>query len=149
MIPTLSGRLQTRIFLFLVIGLPITILFGMAQAGWRWDWSVVQIYLWFLCAVVGMGLLFDPLYIFAQSLRWERDWPFAFQAFFSWVEFGVVYFLARAGLVPFLPETAFQSLGTPALHFALVFVPSFLVLLGPMQVLFLRWRFKGGQFGKL
>jgi hypothetical protein len=149
MIPTLAGRLQTRLFLFVVIGLPITFLFAMAQGGWQWDWPRVQVYLWFICAVVAMGLLLDPLYIFAQSLRWERDWPFLFQAFFSWVECAIVYFLARAGLVPFLPEAAFQGLATPALHFTLVFVPSFLALLGPMQVLFLRWRFKGGQFGKL
>lgn len=149
MIPTLSGRLQTRIFLFLFIGIPVTLVFAMAQVGWTWNWPAIQIYLWFLCAVTGCGLLLDPVYIFAQTLRWDRDWPFAFQAFFSWVEFAIVYFVARAGLFPFLPEAAFQSISTPAWHFTLVFVPSFLALLGPMQVLFIRWRFKGGQMGKL
>ena len=100
MIPTLAGRLQTRIFLFLFIGLPVTFAFGFLMAGWQWDWSVIQVFVWFLCAVTGFGLLLDPLYIFAQSTRWERDWPFVFQAFFSWVEFGVVFFVARAGLLP-------------------------------------------------
>lgn len=149
MIPTFAGRLQTRIFLFLFIGLPVTLAFGAAQIGWQWDWSTIQIFVWFLCAITGVGLLLDPIYIFLQTTRWDRDWPFAYQAFFSWVEFGVVFYVARAGLIPFLPEAAFQSLGTPTLHFTLVFVPSFLALLGPLQVLFIRWRFKGGQLGKL
>ncbi|GAB5446738.1 hypothetical protein [Gymnodinialimonas sp.] len=149
MIPTLAGRLQTRLFLFIVIGLPVTLAFGLWQTGGQWDWSRIQLYVWFLCTVTGLGLLLDPIYIFAQSLRWERDWPFVFQAFFSWVEFALALALARTGLLPFLPEAAFASLGPLVLHFTLVFVPSFLALLGPMQVLFIRWRFKGGQLGKL
>jgi len=149
---TFAGRLQTRLFLFLFIGLPITCLYGFAVSGWQWDWRVIQIFVWFLCTITGFGLLLDPVYIFLQSTRWDRDWPFAYQFFFSWVEFGVVFFVARAGLVPYLPEVAFQGsrgLGIATLHFALVFVPSFLALLGPLQVIFIRWRFKGGQFGKL
>lgn len=149
MIPTLAGRLQTRIFLFIFIGLPVTLLFGLSQIGWQWDWSTIQIYVWFLCAVTGFGLLLDPIYIFAQSTRWERDWPFLFQAFFSWIEFAIVLAVARTGALPFLPEAAFQTLSTPIWHFTWVFIPSFLALLGPMQVLFIRWRFKGGQLGKL
>ncbi|MBY4891432.1 hypothetical protein KUL25_01490 [Rhodobacteraceae bacterium N5(2021)] len=148
MIPTLAGRLQTRLFLFVFIGLPVTLLFGLSRVGWQWDWATVQVYVWFLCTITGVGLLLDPLYIFVQSLRWERDWPFLFQAFFAWVEFAIALFVARAGLLPFLPEAAFQSLSTPVLHFALVFVPTFLALLGPMQVLFVRWHFKGGQLGR-
>jgi len=149
---TFAGRLQTRLFLFLFIGLPITCLYGFAVSGWQWDWRVIQVFVWFLCTITGFGLLLDPVYIFLQSTRWDRDWPFAYQFFFSWVEFGVVFFVARAGLVPYLPEVAFQGsrgLGIATLHFALVFVPSFLALLGPLQVIFIRWRFKGGQFGKL
>lgn len=149
MIPTLAGRLQTRIFLFLFIGLPITLGFGYVQAGWQWDWPTIQIFVWFLCTITGLGLLLDPVYIFAQTTRWDRDWPFAYQFFFSWAEFATVFFVARAGLIPFLPEAAFQSLGTALSHFTLVFIPSFLALLGPLQVLFIRWRFKGGQLGKL
>lgn len=149
MIPTLAGRLQTRIFLFLFVGLPITLAYGFVLSGWQWDWRTIQIFVWFLCTITGLGLLLDPIYIFAQTTRWDRDWPFAYQAFFSWVEFGVVFYAARAGLIVFLPEAAFQSLSIPITHFALVFVPSFLALLGPLQVIFIRWRFKGGQLGKL
>ena len=152
MIPTLAGRLQTRLFLFLFIALPITLVYGFAWAGWQWDWRTIQIFVWFLCTITGLGLLLDPIYIFIQTTRWDRDWPFAYQFFFSWVEFGVVFAVARAGLVPYLPEFAFQGgrgLFIAGLHFTLVFIPTFLALLGPLQAIFVRWRFKGGQFGKL
>lgn len=149
MIPTLAGRLQTRIFLFLFVGLPITLGFGLYMGGWHWDWAAIQIFVWFLCAVTGVGLLLDPIYIFLQSTRWDRDWPFIYQAFFAWVEFAIALTIARAGVLTFLPEAAFQTLSTPITHFALVFVPSFLALLGPLQVLFIRWRFMGGQMGRL
>lgn len=149
MIPTLAGRLQTRIFLFLFIGLPVTLGFGLYVGGWQWDWAALQVFVWFLCVVTGVGLLLDPVYIFAQTTRWDRDWPFAFQAFFMWVEFAIALSIIRTGAMPFLPEAAFQDLSTPITHFALVFVPSFLALLGPLQVIFIRWRFKGGELGKL
>lgn len=152
MIPTLAGRIQTRLLLFLVIGIPVTLIYGIAIAGWQWDWRTVQIFLWFLCTITVVGLLLDPVYILIQSTRWDRDWPFAYQFFFSWVEFGIVFLLARADLIPYLPDFAFQGLrglSIAGLHFALVFVPSFLALLGPLQTVFIRWRFKGGQLGKL
>ncbi len=152
MIPTLAGRLQTRLLLFLFIGIPITLLYAWALLDFHWGWREIQIFVWFLCTITGLGLLLDPVYIFIQTTRWDRDWPFAYQFFFSWVEFGIVFFIARAGLIPYLPEFAFQGmrgLGIASLHFALVFIPSFLALLGPLQTIFIRWRFKGGQLGKM
>lgn len=152
MIPTLLGRLQSRLFLFLVIGVPITLIFALAQAGWSWNWQFMQYFLWFLATITGLGLLLDPVYIFLQSLRWDRDWPFAFQLFVSIVEFAIVLALARFGMVPWLPKEIFQAdgaIGTASLHFALVLIPSYLSLIGPLSVFFIRWRFKGGEFGKL
>jgi len=149
MIPTLAGRLQTRLFLFLFIGVPITILYGLYWTGFIWDWRTISIFFYFLCTILALGLLLDPIYIFIQSTRWDSDWPFASQFFFSWVEFGAVYFLARADLIPYLDADFFQGLAIPLVHFILVFVPSFFALLGPMQAIFVRWRFKGGQLGKM
>jgi len=161
MIPTLAGRLQTRLLLFFLIGIPVTILFGLGYEGWKWNGTIIQIFGLFLVSITVLGLLLDPIYIFIQTTRWDRDWPFAYQFFFSWVEFAIVFFLARAGLLPWLPvadeaqpnppidfsEPA--AFGIAALHFALVFIPSFLALLGPLQAIFVRWRFKGGQLGKM
>jgi hypothetical protein len=40
--------------------------------------------------VNAIGFILDPVYIWIQRRRWDRDWPFAYQFFFSWVEFGLV-----------------------------------------------------------
>ena len=152
MIPTLYGRIQTRLVLFLLLGLPITALFAYGHNGWDWDWAQAQPFFLFLATVVGVGLLLDPVYIFLQSLRWDRDWPFAFQFFFSFVEFGIVVALMANALVPWLPMAGPKmaiDLQTVTLHFLSVFIPSYLALLGPLSVFFIRWRFKGAQFGKL
>ena len=152
MIPTLSGRTQTRLFLFVFLGLPITALFAYAHNGWVWDWGQAQIFFLFLTTLLGVGLLLDPVYIFIQSVRWDRDWPFAFQFFFSIIEFGIVVGLMFNDLIPWLPMAGGKGaieLQTVTLHFTSVFIPSFLALLGPLSVFFIRWRFKAGQFGKL
>lgn len=152
MLPTLAGRIQTRLFLFLVLGLPITALFAYAHNGWVWNWDQAQIFFLFITTLTILGLILDPVYIFIQTLRWDRDWPFAFQFFFSIVEFGILVGLMMSDLIPWLPMGSGKGavqLQTVVLHFLCVFIPMFLALLGPVSVFFIRWRFKGGQFGKL
>lgn len=151
MIPTLAGRLQTRLLLFVLIGLPVTALFTLAWLG-GWSSQIFDLLLSFLATITALGLVLDLAYIGLQHLRWDRDWPFAYQFFFSLLEFGIVLFAARAGLIPWLPAEAFSlpQVQVMALcHFASVFIPSFLALLGPISVLFLRWRFKAGQLGRM
>lgn len=155
MIPTLSGRIQTRLFLFVVLGLPITLVFALSQTGWVWDWGQMQVFFLFLATITVLGLILDPVYIALQRLRWDRDWPFAFQFFFSIVEFAIVLALAVGGFLPWLDGMAVK--GQPASvdawvatrHFLWVFIPSYLALLGPISAFFIRWRFKAAQFGKL
>jgi len=152
MIPTLSGRIQSRLFLFVMLGLPITALFAYLYSGMAWNPVVAETLLLFLATITGVGLILDVVYIGLQKLRWDRDWPFAYQFFFSIVEFGIVLALAAVGLIPWLPEPVFGTLSgqmMAAMHFTSVFIPSFLALLGPISVFFIRWRFKAGQFGKL
>ena len=149
MIPTLAGRLQTRLILFFLIGVPVTLIFALVQTNFIWSWREIQIFVYFLCSILALGLFLDPIYIFIQSTRWDRDWPFAYQFFFSWIEFGIVLFVARSGWLPYLDPDFFQGFRLPIIHFTLVFVPSYLFLLGPLQAIFVRWRFKGGQLGKM
>lgn len=156
MIPTLMGRWQVRLFLFAVIGLPVTffytlwtLIFGLN--GWPFLTVAGQFY-GFLIAILLLGLILDPLYIFIQKFRWDRDWPFAYQLFFSFVELGIVLTMARVGWVPWLSETFFNlpgALGIAIGHFIWVFIPSFIALLGLIQIFFVRWRFKAGRFGRL
>lgn len=159
MTPTLLGRMQTRILLFLVIGLPITIIyaFWLAEAssvhtrdvfGLLFDIRPIQI----LCLLLVVGLCLDPLYFWLQTFRWDNDWPFSFQFIFSIVEFLIVLSVIELDLLPFMPA---RSIATSseyfyvALHFGFVFIPSFLALLGLVQLFMIRWRFKGGEWGRL
>lgn len=153
MIPTLLGRIQTRLFLYVFLGLPITALFAYAHNGWVWDWGQARMFFLVLTTLLGVGLVLDPVYIALQSLRWDRDWPFAFQFFFSIIEFGIVLGLMANNLLPWLSIANMKGVSIDyqiiIMHFLSVFIPSFLALLGPLSVFFIRWRFKAGQFGKL
>jgi len=158
MLPSLFGRWQTRILLFIWIQLPITFLYALWIAGadslelplvrWRIDILPFQV----VCLVLVVGLILDPVYVEIQRFRWDRDWPFAFQFFFSIVEFLIVLGLIKLDIFPFLRSrtilTAEQYFYV-SLHFSLVFLPSFIALLGFVQIFMIRWRFKGGEWGRM
>lgn len=159
MIPTLLGRMQTRILLFLWIGLPITILYALwlpdrptvhtiVIANWLLDIRPLQI----LCLLLVVGLILDPAYYALQTLRWDSDWPFIFQFVFSIGEFLIVLLLISLDILPFMPASAIANSDEyfyVALHFGFVFIPSFIALLGFVQIFMIRWRFKGGEWGRL
>lgn len=159
MLPTLKGRWLTRILLFLWIGLPITLVFSLLIAepnsarlpftGWRFELLPFQV----LSLLLLVGLILDPVYIYAQQFRWERDWPFAFQFFFSIVEFVIVLGLIWWGALDFthspLDLHTLENYRLIILHFACVFIPSFIALLGFVQIFMIRWRFKGGEWGRM
>ncbi|MBF9033855.1 hypothetical protein HKCCE2091_06355 [Rhodobacterales bacterium HKCCE2091] len=152
MTPTLAGRIQTRILLFIVLGLPITLIYALAVNDFIWFWPRMEVFFRFIATVFLIGLILDPVYIFLQTLRWDRDWPFAYQFFFSIVEFGIALALAANGLIPWLDSFDFDDgpeIWTAIWHFTVVFIPMFLALLGPLSVFFIRWRFKAAQFGKI
>ncbi|CFX47187.1 conserved membrane protein of unknown function [Candidatus Filomicrobium marinum] len=145
MIPTLSGRWQTRILLYVVLGLPITALYasylGLDEIGRYGDPFV------FLTALLLVGLGLDYAYIQIQRFRWDNDWPFAFQFFFSIVEFLIVLGLMNIGLLdPFLVDRIPADIATT--QFLLIFIPSFFAVLGGIQIFLIRWRFKGGELGR-
>ena len=151
MTPTLLGRWQTRLLLFLVIGLPITALYAFYLNDWVWAPINVplKVPFLFITAIVVLGLIVDIPYIQIQRFRWDNDWPFAFQFFFSILEFLAIFGLMRAGLLePVLSANDIPEFSTAAIHFALVFVPSFLAVLGGIQIFYIRWRFKGGELGR-
>lgn len=162
MTPTLIGRWQTRILLFLIIGLPVTALFSF----WLGDWSFPLLLppFWFLATLLAVGLILDFVYFQMQRFRWDHDFPFAFFVFFSVMEFLLVFALMRLDLLPYLRACEFTGrdpitrevvcqvytidFADAALHFTLVFVPMLLAVLGGIQIFAVRWRFKGGEFGR-
>ena len=143
MTPTLRGRWQTRLLLYAVLGLPITLLYS-AYLG---DGLVLSEPFVFITALLVIGLLLDVAYIQIQRFRWDNDWPFAFQFFFSILEFLITFAVMMAGFLdPFLGGRIPFSIA--AIHFTLVFIPSFAGVLCGVQIFFVRWRFKGGELGK-
>lgn len=153
MTPTLLGRWQTRLLLFVVLGLPITFFWGMYKEGWPWppptqlDSIFIQSFIFITCILV-LGLVLDVLYMQIQRFHWDQDWPFAYQFFFSIVEFLIVFYAVDYDLLEVLFDRVKPTFTDAACHFALVFIPSFLALLGGVQIFMVRWRFKGGELGR-
>lgn len=153
MVPTLSGRWQTRILLYIFIGLPVTFLYALYLTNWRWppaiELSAFTDPFVFLTAILILGLILDVVYIQAQRFRWEGDWPFAYWFFFSIVEFFAVYIgMEYLGILDYFLPDGRIPFNTAAWHFTFVFIPSFIAVLAAIQIFLVRWRYKGGELGR-
>jgi hypothetical protein len=163
MTPTLLGRWHTRLILFLFIGLPVTLVYAWYLAAWQFSsvytWlppvelSIFQDPFKFLTVLLLVGLVLDVLYMQIQRFHWDQDWPFAYQFFFSIVEFFLVYYLIdfgiQLGFLDFLfPDRVSIPFDVAAWHFTFVFIPSFIGVLALIQIFAVRWRFKGGELGR-
>lgn len=140
MVPTFSGRLQTRLFVLLFVGLPWTLLACLALAPAAGGLQpMLRAGLFSLAATLLVGLvLWEPLYHLLMQFRWEKDWPSLFVLLESIPEAAVVWLLLdRVG--PGAPFGVFAAL------FFSTWLVVFLALQGPMRVVFLRWRFRGGR----
>jgi hypothetical protein len=142
MLPTLFGRIQTRIAALLVIGgiwtLIITpVLPVHASLSDKYDVTFRV-----LVTVVVLGIGWEFIYHFLQQFRWEKDWPTFFGLITGFNEGALVWLLAAAGAIP-----GVHSLPAPAfvLDFATVWLVVWLWVNGPMRVPFIRWRFRGGS----
>ncbi|RMF27274.1 MAG: hypothetical protein D6756_02195 [Cyanobacteria bacterium J083] len=148
MTPTLLGRWQTRIFLFIFAGSLVTLPFSLG-----WLQSLIPeaqpgvIYFWVLFHIGWLGLLWDILYNFLQKFRWDRDWPAAFQLMAGIWE-GLFFFV----VVKSLPWLKFIGVSSAEInwlvylvHYSLVWLAIFTASQTLMRVLFPRWRFKGGE----
>jgi hypothetical protein len=142
-LPTLGGRIQTRLFLLAVVGglvtliivpvLPITASLSVKYQ----DMFVI------LAAVAVLGVAWEFLYHFLMQWRWEKDWPTMFGLLTAIPEGLLVWLLLAAGVVPGIrgtvPGTAY------VIDFGAVWLAVWLVANGPMRVPFIRWRFHGGR----
>ncbi|MFB9677225.1 hypothetical protein [Streptosporangium vulgare] len=142
MVPTLMGRIQTRLFMLATVGVVITLLIvpllpGSGPLSGRYVNGLLVI-----AAVAVLGVVWELIYHFLMQFRWEKDWPTLFGLLTLVPEGLVLYFLLRSGAVDFIdpvPPAAFWT------HFTVVWVSIWLVTNGPMRVPFIRWRFRGGR----
>jgi len=142
MTPTLPGRLQTRFFLLAVIGGLVTLVVAPVLPGGGSLSERYQTLFTVLLLVAVVGIAWELLYTFLQQFRWEKDWPTLFGLLTGVPEGLVAYALLDAGLVPGVGRVDPAAF---TLHFALVWVAVWLFANGPMRVLDLRWRYRGGR----
>jgi hypothetical protein len=141
-IPSLSGRIQTRILLLATVGVVWTLIVGplLPAAAPLGDVYTMALQALLLVAILG-SILWEPLYHLIQQYRWEKDWPTLF-ALLAGIPEGLLAF--------FLMQGSGQMDGgvsgpTFFWHFATVWVVVWTVASGPMRVVLIRWRFRGGR----
>ena len=139
MVPTLNGRIQTRIFVLAIVGGIWTLLItpllpdgAPLEASYRATFFV-------LLLVIVIGVAWELLYHFLQQFRWEKDWPTLFGLLTAINEGLLIWFLLAGGLGPAV------SGGSFLVHFLSTWIIVWLVVNGPMRVPFIHWRFLGGR----
>ncbi|OLR91909.1 hypothetical protein [Actinokineospora bangkokensis] len=141
MTPTMLGRWQSRLFVLATAGLLWTLALspllpvGFATTADTYETTFAAIG---VTAAVGV-VLWEPVYQLLQQFRWEKDWPAVLTLLEGIPEGVVVFFLMRDVLdydVRALPFT---------IHFGTTWLLVFLCLHGPLRVVSVRWRFRGGR----
>jgi hypothetical protein len=137
MTPTLRGRWQTRLLLLLTVGAGITALFGIAYQNFQMVFAI-------LGYMLGLGLVWDIVYFRFQSRRWDHDWsPVLYLAGAVWEMIFLILMMQFVEL-PGLP--ADYGIIPLILQNSAIGLVSFIIMFGPMRIIFPRWRFRGGQW---
>jgi hypothetical protein len=143
MVPTLYGRIQTRIVLTLVVGGVWTLIItpflptGEPLApSYRMTFAI-------LLAVLVLGIVWEFVYHGLQQFRWEKDWPTFFGLLTMINEGLLIWILLKAGAIPGVGDV---PLSVFLIQFITTWLVIFLVVNGPVQIFFSRWRFRGGRF---
>lgn len=140
MLPTLNGRLQTRIFMLVVFGGLITLVLTPILPG---DPDYATTYL-ILATVLVLGIVWELIYHGIQQFRWEKDWPTMFGLITALNEGALVWLFVDLGAVPGIdadsvPFWAFF------IDFSVIWFIVWVWTNGPMRVPLIRWRFFGGR----
>ena len=143
MVPTLWGRIQTRIVLLAMVGSVVTALITplLPVDGPLADTYATTFAVLATVAVVGVG--WELVYHFFMQFRWEKDWPSLFGLLTMIPEGALLWGLLLLGAVPFVNGT--PPFAAFAIHFVVVWTSVWLIANGPMRVPFIRWRFRGGR----
>ncbi len=146
MTPVLAGRIQTRLFLLAVIGVPWTLLIGwlLPRPDGASLTDVYQVLFLGIVVVAVVGIGWDALYIALQQYRWEKDWPTLF-GLLTGIPEGITTYLG----VVLLAHLLGLQVDTIAflIQFTTMWILIWLFASGPMRVVFIRWRYTGGRIG--
>jgi hypothetical protein len=139
-LPTLHGRIQTRIIVLAVVGSLVTLVVTPLLPG---EIPYVATFA-ILGTVIVLGVVWEVLYHGLQQFRWEKDWPTLFGLATMVNEGVLVWLLVVAGWVPGVDPA--PSVAAFLIAFVAVWVVAWLTVNGPTRVPFIRWRFRGGRF---
>jgi hypothetical protein len=139
MLPTLMGRIQTRIFVLAVLGGLVTLLITpvLPENPSFHDTLLV------LLSIIVVGIGWEFVYHGLQQFRWEKDWPTLFGLLTAINEGLLIWLLLQADLVPGIDGA--PSWSTFVIQFTVVWLVVWVWVNGPMRVPFIRWRFRGGR----
>jgi hypothetical protein len=145
--PTLWGRLQTRVFALATVGVLATLLITPvlprpAGAGLG---DAYEVAFRVLITVAVLGLGWELVYHFIQQFRWEKDWPSLYALLCGINEAVLIWLLLKLDALPWLRESEGPGFTAFLVHFTFVWLVVWLFLNGPIKVLFVRWRFRGGE----
>jgi hypothetical protein len=138
MTPTLAGRIQTRLVLLATVGLVWTILIVPFLPGATYGVAFTAL---ILTAVFGV-VPWEPVYHLLQQFRWEKDWPAIFAYLSGLPEGLLILAVLQQGPLAFAPASATVSFW---LHFGSTWTLVWFAAHGPMRVVSLRWRYRGGR----
>jgi hypothetical protein len=144
--PTLIGRIQSRLVLVAAVGIPVALFLGVVLPRPTDATTLGDMYRVFFVAlalVAVVGVVWELVWHGLQQLRWEKDWPTLFGLITGVPEGVVVWLLLRAG-VPI--DVGAVDGSTFLAMFVITWIAIWLVANGPLQIVFIRWRFRGGRF---
>ncbi len=136
MTPTLPGRWQIRIFLLATVGLVISLIVSLIVR------NAVPMYA--LLYVLLFGLVWDVIYQFITTFRWDRDWPTCYQVAAGVIEGVLVWGLILTRKLPGIPEP--PPFIVFLIQYGAIWLSIFVLTQGPLRVLWLKWRYQGGQW---
>ena len=147
MTPVLDGRLQSRVWILVVIGGIWTLFIGLFLPG-TGGASLGDVYrnlFIVLLIVLVLGIVWELIYHGIQQYRWEKDWP-TFYGFLTMFNEGiVVWIILKYVGVGGLLEPGEVALSSFLTHFITTWIVTWLWANGPMRVMFIRWRYNGGR----
>jgi hypothetical protein len=149
-IPTLFGRIQTRIFALAVVGSLVQLVFSwvLPNTSKLTAGELYKMTFGILITTIVLGIAWEFVYHALMQFRWEKDWPTLFGLITIVNEGALVWGFIKWDLIPGVSSKL--PFSTFIVDFVLVWVLTFLWVNGPMRVPFLRWRHAGGRiFGPL
>ncbi len=151
MLPTLNGRIQTRIFLLATVGslwtliiTPVLPIDAPLSTAYQTTFTI-------LLMITVLGIFWELLYHAIQQFRWEKDWPTLFGLITAINEGALVWLLFDNGLIPGMPpgldegDLSSEAFWAFFIDFSVIWFVIWIWTNGPMRVPLIRWRFFGGR----